>query len=610
MPTPVTTIGREILQESLPAGMAIPAEGFDKKSLNDTLSRIAQSHPDEYEDILQKLVELSQDTMTDYGAETSIGLDDLRTPPRLRAYRKELRKRIQQIAQDPNLEGKEKNAKIVDVMRKALDRVQKSTLEESLSRGNFFAKSTEKGFRGNPTQLTQLLFGDRLNADHKGRPVPIPGLTGYGAGVDPIEYWGSTYGARKGYWDVQFATAQTGFFGKQMAVAAQGLKVTEEDCGVADRGMPMDGDDPDVIGKVLIRPTAGLPAGTTINKNHLKLLNGQEPVVRSVTTCQAKQGVCQRCNGLRADGKFPPVGAFVGLDSARLLSEPLTQLGLSSKHAGGQVGVNDQNLTGFDSINQLFQVPSRFIGGAAMAPADGRITDITEAPQGGHFIKVGDEEIYVPEGREIKVKPGQKVEAGDVLTDGMVNPSLMAKYKGIGEARRQFVRSLDSLLKENNVSSHKRHLEIMASAFVDRVRVTDPEGVGDYRPGAVVPYRSLASTYKPRAGFQELAPSRAVGSYLESPILHYSIGTRITPTVAATLEKQGIKRVSAHKQAPGFEPEVSRLMTLSSSDPNWKARMSGFYLGKSLLDAAQHGATAKKDDPSPVSFLMNPAIDI
>jgi DNA-directed RNA polymerase subunit beta' len=515
---------------------------------------------------------------------------------------------VKAIAQDPALTGDEKNKRIVSAMQKADKKIQEAVLREGLGKDNVFAKSIDKGFRGSPSQLIQLIFGDRLLTDHKDQIVPFPGLTGYGAGVDPMEYFAGTYGARKGYWAVQKATAASGFFGKQLSASVRDLRVDNDDEPIFDgRGLPVSGDDPDIVGRVLAYPIAGLKAGHVIEKDDLKVLAGKEPVIRSVTTDLRKRGISAASVGRRGDGRFPQVGENIGIEQARVVSEPLTQLGLSSKHVGGQAGVTDQTVTGFDAINQIFQVPSRFPGGAAISPVDGTVSSITEASQGGQYLQVGDQEVYVPRGLELKVKKGDKVEAGDIMSSGLPNPAAIAQHKGIGEARRQFIRQFRELLEENNVPTHRRNLESLATGFINRVKITDPRGVANYATGTVVPYHHLEEDYKPREDARKVSPKRAVGNYLEQPVLHYTIGTRITPRVAEEMQRFQVPEVLTHKQSPGFEPSVNRLMTMSMTSPDWKDRMSGFYLKQSFLDAAQRGAVSPKDSPSPVRFLMNPA---
>jgi len=600
------TIGRLLVDRSIPEDLKDTDRIFNKTGVSDFFTQLATNHPDRYVDVLHKLNEVSRIAGTEYGNAASIKLKDLKLPPRIKAYRKEIRNKVQEIAQNPSITRHQKNERIVKYMTKVMPTIQANLQEELKGRDNSFSLGLEQGFRGNPVQIVQLLFGDMLVADHKGRPIPIPGLHGYGEGVTPSEYWAGSYGSRKGYSDVQFATAKTGFLGKQLALMSQRLKVTGEDCGATDVGIQVSGDDTELLGSVLAQPEGGVPAGTTIEKKHLPALEGSELLIRSISTCQQDQGICQKCAGKRDQGRFPAIGSYVGISSARTISEPLTQLGLSSKHSGGVVGLNDQTVTGFDEINQFLQVPKTFKGGAVLSPLDGKVQQIVKAPQGGHYMHVNDEQLYIPQGIEINVVPGQEVDAGDVLTSGTPNPAEIARYKGLGEGRVYFINKFYDILKENGVGTHRRHVDVLARAFFDKVRVTRPEGLMGHTVGDVLSYSDLQKDYAPRTDSQSRAPGRSVGWYIEKPVLHYTIGTRITKKIANHLKTKGITDLPVHKDNPGFEPEVVRLMAIPASDKDWKTQLAGFDVKRNFYKAVQRGAESRTDNTSYVPKLLDP----
>ncbi|MHC4617941.1 MAG: hypothetical protein ACYTEQ_09330 [Planctomycetota bacterium] len=600
----VTTIGRTLVNESLPEQLRDPERVLDSKAVQELFAELAQDHPDKYVDTLHNLNSISRMAATEYGREASLKLSDLKIPPRLAEYRKQLRERVHQIAQDPNLTMHDKNDKIVKVMQKASETAQKSMEKETTERNNSFAVGIKHGFRGSPKQLNQILFGNMLTSDHKGNPVPVAGLSGFGEGITPSEYFADSYGSRKGFADVQFATAQSGFFAKQLAMMSQRLKVTNHDCGASEVGITVDGDDPEIMGSVLARDVAGIPSGTVVGKEHLNKLKSKRPMVRSVATCQQKDGICQRCSGHREGNKFPPVGAFVGITSARAVSEPLTQLGLSAKHGGPEL--KEKELSPFEEITQFMQVPKTFRGASLLAPIDGKVNQIVKAPQGGHYIHVGKEQVYVPKEREVTVSRGDVLEAGDILTDGTPNPAEVARYKHLGAGRDYFIDRYYKMLKAHGVPSSRRNVETLSRAFFDRVRVTRPEGLLNFSVGDLVPYAELQRDYEPRKDSEKKSPNRSVGAYLEKPVMHYTIGTRITPNVAKNLVNEGIKDITTHREDPGFEPEVIRVMDLPATDPDWKTRMAGFGLKKSFLQAATRGAKSPHESSSYVPSLINP----
>jgi len=753
MPAARTTLGRILIDQAIPESMREPGRVLNKKTSSAFFQELAEKHPDDYVTVLKRLSDISRVVATEYGGTSSLRLTDLRLPPKTKAYRKQLQEKIRAISQSNALTSAQKDEQIMSTMQKAMPTIQKTLLAELETRPNAYGEMVKQGLRGSPTQLTQLLFGDMLVADHRDRPVPIPGMHGYGEGVTGPEFWAGSYASRKGYclspntlvrmadtsvkriedigpgewvlgsgpagdtfpvqvidrhyngvrvvyryhfgsgasiyieatpdhkilatrggdmnpigeatrcrvsdktlvldkdeWtkagflkkqsdpeplgltptydlevdhpdhmfvlanglivsnsDVQFATAKTGFLGKQLAAMSQHIRVTGKDCGADGVGLMVDGDDPEILGSVISRDTEGISRNTAVSRKDLATLRGKRVMIRSLLTCQMPEGVCQMCSGKRDQNKFPPMGAYIGIESARVLSEPMTQqLALSAKHLGGVVGENTSNVSGFDEVNQFVQVPKTFKGGAVLSKRDGKVTRIVDAPQGGKYVYIDGEPEYSPGTRNITVKVGDEVTSGDVLTDGTPNPAEIAQAKGLGEGRRYFQDKFYEILTKNGVSSHRRNVEVLSRAFFDKVKITRPEGVMGYAISDIVPYTQLASEYIPRKDSNPLRPKRAVGTYLEKPTMHYSIGTKVTSKIAKDLEDNGVETIVTHKEGPGFEPHVVRAMGVLGSDPDWKVRLSGFGLKKSFLEAAQLGSSSKHEGTSYVPKVLDP----
>jgi DNA-directed RNA polymerase subunit beta' len=603
------TLGQLLLSDAIPEDMRDDSRVFNKKTSGRFFADLAEKHPEKYADVLHSLNGISRIAGTEEGGMASIRLQDLGLPPKVQEYRNNLRGRITAIQQDPRATSKTKNESIVSLMRTEMPKIQTMINEETSKGDNTLGESIKQGFRGNPVQLTQLLFGDMLVADQKGKAIPVPGLNGYGEGVTPMQYFAGAFGSRKGYSEVQFMTAKAGFLGKQVALSASRLQVTEENCGADAQGILISGDNSDILGRVLAREVAGLPAGTTVEKKHLPKLRKEKILSRSLATCQTRNGVCQKCSGKRNKGRFPEMGAYVGIDTGRLMSEPITQAGLSSKHTGGIIGGKQfaDEVSGFDEINQFVQVPKSFRGASVLAPQDAIVQNIVDADQGGKYVMIGGEQLYVPRGREVLVKKGEKVEAGDMLTDGTPNPAEMVKHKGIGEARVYFINKFGSILKDNGVKVQQRHVETLSRAFFDRIKITDPDGVAGYSIDDVVTYSDMQRDYKPRADAEDRKPGTSVGMYLEKPTLHYSIGTRVTPKVVNFMKEQKVGNISVHKSTPGFEPHAVRMMDIPGTDPDFKNKLTGFGLKKSIMQDVQLGATSRHDAAGYAGKLMDPS---
>jgi hypothetical protein len=261
----------------------------------------------------------------------------------------------------------------------------------------------------------------------------------------------------------------------------------------------------------------------------------------------------------------------------------------SARHTGGVAGA-DKAVSGFAHINQLIQVPKTFKGGASHAQVDGKVASIVAAPQGGRYITVGDQQHYVPHGLDPIVKAGDTVEAGDVLSQGIPNPAEIVQHKGIGEGRRHFVDSFTNAFRTAGMGAHRRNVELLARGLIDHVRVTDE--FGDHVEDDVVPYSSIEKDWTPRKGSQVVGLSAAVGKYLERPVLHHTIGTRIRPKMLPELKEFGVNNLEVHDQPPPFEPTMVRGMYNLQHDPDWMTRHLGSGLEKATLEAAHRGSSS------------------
>lgn len=261
----------------------------------------------------------------------------------------------------------------------------------------------------------------------------------------------------------------------------------------------------------------------------------------------------------------------------------------SAKHGGGVAG-QTKAVSGFEAVDQLIQVPKTFKDGAAHSTVDGIVQSVEPAPAGGTYITIDGTKHYVASGFNLLVKKGDRIEAGDVLSEGMPNPALIVQYKGIGEGRRYFVNSFREALRNANVNAHRRNVEVLARGLINHVRLTDE--IDDFAPDDIVQYNTLAASYKPREGHKILKPAAAVGQYLEKPYLHYTIGTRIRPSMLKDFSEFGVGELAVHPEPPPFEPEMIRGMSNLQHDPDWMVRMLGSGLKGSLLSAVQRGSTS------------------
>lgn len=598
------TVGQILVNETLPEEMRDYNRVLDKKGMHSLLQEVARKHPDKYREVSFKLNQIGQRAAQDQGG-MSFGMQHLRRSKAANAVRRKIQANIERILEDDSLNDKERADRIVRVVGKEMSPQQKAILEEAIENKNPLAMQVLSGSRGKPMNLASLLGSDMLYSDHRDEVIPIPVLRSYAEGLTPEEYWAGTYGARRGIIATKFATQEAGFLSKQLNQAGHRLVVEDEEGDDnPDRGMVVDVDDMDNEGALLARDLGPYKRNTPLTPKilkHLKRLGKNRILIRSpLVGGSPAGGVYARDVGVRETGKLPGRGEQVGLQAAQALSEPISQGQLSAKHSGGVAG-EEKAVGGFQYINQLIQVPQKMQGGAAHAELDGTVQRVEEAPQGGHYVTVNDQKHYVGEGFKLKVKKGDEVEAGDLISDGIPNPALIVKHKGVGEGRRYFVNEFRKAMESSGMRGHRRNIELLARGLINHVQLT--EETDDNAPDDIVPYSTFEHTYKPREGHQLLGPKKALGQYLERPVLHYTIGTKIRPSMLKDFEEFGINEVTVHKEPPPFQPHMVRGMYQLQHDPDWMTQMYGSGLKKSLLTSTARGATSKERGTSFVPSL-------
>jgi len=601
----VTTVGRILASEALPEGLYKQDTALDKGEVSRLFLQLAKEKPDQYIDALQRMNDIGRRVATRYGRTASLKLADFRTPESMRKLRTTIKDELHAIQNRDDLSSDQKSKLIVKELGSKYSNVSEK-LFESLPEDSSLSSQVRAGSRGNKTQLQQMIFGDMFMVDPTNRTIPVPGLTGYAEGVTPMEYWLSAHSGRKGLVDVQLATADAGYYGKTMTNVAHRVVATIPDCGVGpQQGLLVEGGDDENVGALLARDIAGFKANTPITRGMLPKLAGKKILLRSALTCKAPEGICQHCAGLREKGEFPEIGEAVGVNAARSFAEPVTQAKLKAKHVGGVAEGGKHRLDTYEQIKQFGQVPTEFVGGAVLSGVDGRVGRVMDAPQGGTYVTVGPEQYHIPNGIEVAVKPGDTIEAGDILSAGVPNPAEIVQYKGLGEGRRYYLDKFSELLKKDKAASHRRNIEAFARAFVSRVRITDPEGYDGNLINDIVDYDTLASRWEPREGSSLKKTTSAHNLYLEQPYLHYTIGTRLTPKVTKALRENGIDEVVTHPSAPPFEPVVMRATDFTQHDKDWAVRLGGENLKRATLAAAQRGSSSERKSTSYFPTLVN-----
>jgi DNA-directed RNA polymerase subunit beta' len=601
-----TTVGQLLINEALPPDLRDYTRKLDSKGLKALAEQLVSRDPDTYREVMQRLTLVGRDVAYSTGG-NSFGLRDLGPTPATVEARIKLRRRIRDIMGNPRLSDDERDAKIVEAMGAADTHIRETLMPEATAANNQMAAQVLSGARGNVDQLKRVIAGEILLSDNHGDVIPYPIESSYADGLTPAEHWASMFGSRAGMVVMKFATQDAGYLAKQLGQLAHRLVVTrvdaDEDPKPDDiRGLPVPTDTDDNDGALLAVQTGGYPRNTVITpkiRKDLAHAGIENILVRSpMVGGPPGGGVYARDAGVRERGGLPPLGDMIGLASSQAISEKLTQAQLKAKHAGVGAELRGTPTSGFKYLDQLLQVPKHFPGGATHAREDGTVSKVREAPAGGWLVTVAGKDHYVPPEHTVTAKIGDTVEAGDMLSNGIPNPAEIVKYKGVGDGRRYFLAQFTKGYRDSGMAVRRRNVELIARGLIDLVEMNDWHG--DNVPGDVTQYSTLEAGWEPRPGTEQLELRSAAGKYLEKPVLHYTIGTKLRPSVLAELAKYDVKTVQAHNDPPPFTPHMVRAADISSYDPDAITRFIGSNQKRNLLEAVHYGG---KSDTSSTSYV-------
>jgi DNA-directed RNA polymerase subunit beta' len=365
-----------------------------------------------------------------------------------------------------------------------------------------------------------------LVANPRGEIIPRPIRANFREGLTVLEYFISTHGARKGLADTALRTADSGYLTRRLVDVSQEVIVRAEDCGT-DRGIRLDVVDhrahlkQKLLGRVLLEDALDgkgnvvVPAGTPVDPEVRSLIETSdvtEVVLRSVLTCDARYGVCQKCYGVSlATGKLVELGEAVGIIAAQSIGEPGTQLTMRTFHTGGVAG---EDIThGLPRVVELFEARTPK-GKAEIASASGRV-EIKEDERTRQLELVPDDgsdpiTYKVSRRARLRVQDGEEVQAGYALTEGSKDPDEILEVLGKREVQLYLVDEVQSVYRSQGVPIHDKHIELIVRQMLRKVTVLEP-GDTEFLPGELVDERVFAETnQKVIADGNEAATARPV----------------------------------------------------------------------------------------------------
>jgi DNA-directed RNA polymerase subunit beta' len=501
-----TTLGRCLFNEALPTDYPFVEAEVSKRKLSEIVNDLAERYP-------KVQVAATLDALKAAGfhwatrAGVTIAIDDVVTPPEKAAildkHEKEAEK-IEKQFQRGVITDDERRQELIEIWTKATAEVARA-MEANFPKMNPVFMMVNSGARGNMMQVRQIAGMRGLVANPKGEIIPRPIKANFREGLTVLEYFISTHGARKGLADTALRTADSGYLTRRLVDVSQDVIIREEDCGT-ERGFPMtiaaagrEGGlvrDQHVETGVYARTLAEdikvgkevIAAGTDLGDlviGRLIELGVEEVKVRSVLTCEAKQGTCAKCYGRSlATGKLVDVGEAVGIVAAQSIGEPGTQLTMRTFHTGGVAG---EDIThGLPRVVELFEarVPK---GKAPIAEATGRVR-IEDAEKLRKIIVVpddGGEEIVIDKisrRQRLRVAEGDAVQVGEKLTEGAMDPHDVLRILGPRAVQQHLVAEVQEVYRSQGVSIHDKHIEIIVRQMLKRVSVLE-SGETEFLPG-------------------------------------------------------------------------------------------------------------------------------
>jgi DNA-directed RNA polymerase subunit beta' len=513
-----TTPGRLIFNTALPEGFPFVNDlvGKTAHSLGVIVEVLAANYSRAtVADSLDKIKELCYRYATQSGL--TISMEDVKVP----LAKAEIIARHENDAQKAESQFKrgiitddERRQKEIEIWTTANSEVGKA-MEESLRKIPFnpLDMMVDSGARGNPQQVRQIAGMKGLVSNPRGEMIPRPIVSSFREGLSVLEYFISTHGARKGLADTALRTADSGYLTRRLVDVAQEMIVREIDCG-STRGIWVRDVRPDdekaryypetrLDGRVLAREVTladgtVLEAGTQVDVALMEVIRDdpsvQEVMVRSVLTCESQHGICAMCYGRSlASDRLIELGEAVGVIAAQSIGEPGTQLTMRTFHTGGIAG---EDIThGLPRVVELFE--ARTPKGAAVLARTSGVVRIAEEDNSRRVAIVGDdgsEDVYTVSLRSKLadgIREGADIAAGDAIVEGPRDPKALLEIKGIRETQQYLVEEVQHVYRDQGVSIHDKHIELIVRQMLRRVLVAE-QGESPFLPGERVDSRFFA----------------------------------------------------------------------------------------------------------------------
>ncbi len=508
-----TTVGRLLFNTVLPADYPYINDAITNKVLGSIMSDcIVKYGLDAIPGIVNKIKKFGFEYATKSGVSWS--LDDVSVPEGKEAIIEAARKKVTAVEtdfKDGLLSEDERRRMVIEIWHNTKTEVEK-IVAEALNPMGSVADMVRSGARGSIGNLTQMAGMKGLIQNTAGETIEVPIVSSMTEGLNPVEYFMSTHGARKGLTDTALGTARAGYLTRRLFDTAQDSIITTQDCGtkrgisinrVSASGIAIDFAKA-VRGRILAADVMSNGAvlfkkGHYITADDAKAINAAQDVttlmIRSAMSCETRYGICASCYGMDlASQQLVDLGEAVGTIAAQAIGEPGTQLTMRTFHAGGTASVGGDITQGLPRIEEVFEKRSPK-NPAIVSKTDGIVTDIKEAgrdkivvvqPDAGQGKKNGTASEYMAAyPRQVLVKIGDTVSRGQLLSDGSADLDELFEYAGRAAVQEYIIAETSKIYELQGGSVSRKHLEVIVKQMFSRSKITDA-GDSEFSVGDVV----------------------------------------------------------------------------------------------------------------------------
>ena len=504
--TIVATVGRLIYNEGIPQDLGFvdrtdPEKEFDleidfpvmKKNLGTIIAKCIDKHGlNRSAELLDYIKALGYKYATK-GAFT-VSVHDVAVPEAKKKILSDSEKQVEEVWKQYKrglITEDERYSSIIKIWEKATNDVTEA-MKDNFDELNPIYMMAQSGARGNMNQLRQIAGMRGLMANTSGKAVEIPIRSCFREGLDVLEYFISSHGARKGLADTALRTADSGYLTRRLVDVAQDIIVREHDCGTTEGIEITDIKDGNqiieklherLIGRYALHDIVNPTTGELIVDNDTlitpdiadKIINaGIEKVeVRSVLECKTKHGVCAKCYGMGlATRKEVNIGEAVGIIAAQSIGEPGTQLTMRTFHTGGVAGGDITQ--GLPRVEELFEA-RKPKGLAVISEIDGtvKIEEVKKRKEVTVTSKDNSKTYAISFGSKLKVKEGDQIKAGDPITEGSINPNEILDIKGPEGVYNYLTSEVQKVYRNQGVDINDKHIEVIGRQMLKRIRVDD-----------------------------------------------------------------------------------------------------------------------------------------